>query len=119
MQAPGQPPMNSQQLQQQQVVRQAQAQAQARAQAALGSQAQPYANGVGAHAAPGLGQPRPGEPQGTATPGGSTPGKTNWTEHTAPDGRKYFYNAATKVSSWTRPAELNPQVHLLTFHAVN
>jgi hypothetical protein len=26
-----------------------------------------------------------------------------WTEHTAPDERKYYYNAATKQSSYVRP----------------
>ncbi|ETV89037.1 hypothetical protein H257_00439 [Aphanomyces astaci] len=30
-----------------------------------------------------------------------------WTEHTAPDGRKYYYNAQTGESTWDRPAELN------------
>ncbi|OQR91773.1 CUG-BP- and ETR-3-like factor [Achlya hypogyna] len=29
-----------------------------------------------------------------------------WTEHTAPDGRKYYYNASTGESTWERPAEL-------------
>ncbi|ETW08904.1 hypothetical protein H310_01396 [Aphanomyces invadans] len=32
---------------------------------------------------------------------------TAWTEHTAPDGRKYYYNAQTQESTWDRPAELN------------
>ncbi|KAK9857235.1 hypothetical protein WJX84_007848 [Apatococcus fuscideae] len=32
--------------------------------------------------------------------------KPDWTEHTAPDGRKYYYNAVTKQSSWTKPAAL-------------
>jgi hypothetical protein len=37
--------------------------------------------------------------------------KPEWTEHTAPDGRKYFYNARTKQSSWEKPDELKtPQV---------
>ena len=31
---------------------------------------------------------------------------SDWKEFTAPDGRKYYYNAATKVSSWTMPDEL-------------
>jgi len=31
---------------------------------------------------------------------------TSWSEHTAPDGRKYYYNAATAESTWERPAEL-------------
>lgn len=29
-----------------------------------------------------------------------------WKEFTAPDGRKYYYNRATKQSSWTVPDEL-------------
>jgi hypothetical protein len=33
--------------------------------------------------------------------------QTAWKEFTAPDGRKYFYNRVTKVSSWTVPEELS------------
>lgn len=33
---------------------------------------------------------------------------SQWTTHTAPNGRNYFYNAATGVSTWERPAELGP-----------
>lgn len=29
--------------------------------------------------------------------------KCEWTEHTAPDGRKYYYNAGTKASVWQKP----------------
>jgi pre-mRNA-processing factor 40 len=29
-----------------------------------------------------------------------------WTEHSAPDGRKYYYNNRTKVSSWSKPEDL-------------
>ena len=32
--------------------------------------------------------------------------KNVWTEHKAPDGRTYFYNTETKVSTWQKPAEL-------------
>jgi len=32
--------------------------------------------------------------------------KKTWTEHTAPDGRSYFYNNDTKTSLWTKPEEL-------------
>lgn len=40
-------------------------------------------------------------------PGGAPPGpKPDWTEHTAPDGRKYYYNSRTKQSSWEKPEEL-------------
>ena len=31
---------------------------------------------------------------------------SDWKEFTAPDGRKYYYNSTTKVSSWTMPEEL-------------
>lgn len=31
---------------------------------------------------------------------------TPWKEHTAPDGRKYYYNKETKESRWTMPDEL-------------
>ena len=29
-----------------------------------------------------------------------------WTEHVAPDGRQYYYNALTGQSTWTKPAEM-------------
>ncbi|EDO30814.1 predicted protein, partial [Nematostella vectensis] len=29
-----------------------------------------------------------------------------WTEHKAPDGRTYFYNNDSKVSTWQKPDEL-------------
>lgn len=31
-----------------------------------------------------------------------------WTEHVAPDGRKYYYNAMLKKSSWTKPSVVSP-----------
>ena len=31
---------------------------------------------------------------------------TPWTQHTAPDGRAYYYNTITKQSSWEKPEEL-------------
>ncbi|KAM1633937.1 hypothetical protein TB2_011894 [Malus domestica] len=34
------------------------------------------------------------------------PAKCIWTEHTSPDGYKYFYNNATGESRWEKPAEL-------------
>jgi len=34
-----------------------------------------------------------------------------WTEHTAPDGRKYYYNSVTRVSAWVKPeALMTPEV---------
>jgi pre-mRNA-processing factor 40 len=33
--------------------------------------------------------------------------KSDWTEHTAPDGkRKYYYNSKTQESKWVKPEEL-------------
>jgi len=34
--------------------------------------------------------------------------KQAWSEHKAPDGRPYWYNSQTKVSTYTRPTELTP-----------
>ncbi|KAB7495688.1 Pre-mRNA-processing factor 40-like protein B [Armadillidium nasatum] len=39
--------------------------------------------------------------------------KTVWTEHKAPDGRTYFYNTATRQSSWEKPDELKSPAELL------
>jgi len=36
------------------------------------------------------------------------PPKSAWTEHTAPDGRKYYYNNSTKQSTYEKPLELLP-----------
>ena len=32
--------------------------------------------------------------------------EVEWTEHTAPDGRHYYFNRKTQVSSWDKPSEL-------------
>ncbi len=61
------------------------------------------------------GMPAGPPPQQQQVPGGGqaaeAPGKSAWTEHNAPDGRKYYYNAQTKQSSWDKPADLlTPQV---------
>jgi pre-mRNA-processing factor 40 len=29
-----------------------------------------------------------------------------WTEHDAPDGKKYYYNSETQQSVWEKPQEL-------------
>ena len=97
------PPASSQH----QMLQQAQAQAQARAQAAMAGQNPSNFP----RPAPGQTNPalmRPALGQNPAGP--LAPLKAGWTEHNAPDGRKYYYNAATKVSSWVRPVEAVPQV---------
>jgi len=38
---------------------------------------------------------------------------SQWSEHSAPNGRKYYYNGVTGESTWERPAELSaPQAEL-------
>lgn len=37
---------------------------------------------------------------------------SDWSEHTTPEGKKYFYNAKTGVSTWEKPAELKSQVEV-------
>jgi hypothetical protein len=49
--------------------------------------------------------------------------KTPWTEHDAPDGRTYFYNNDTKVSTWQKPSELKTHSEVRTsrmdlYHAI-
>lgn len=37
--------------------------------------------------------------------------KSSWSEHSAPDGRKYYYNSDTRQSVWVKPEELmTPEV---------
>ncbi|TVU33965.1 hypothetical protein EJB05_15784, partial [Eragrostis curvula] len=36
----------------------------------------------------------------------SEPSSSDWQEHTATDGKKYYYNKKTRQSSWEKPAEL-------------
>ena len=53
--------------------------------------------------------------QQTPPPAAVAAPKPDWTEHKAPDGRPYWYNAKTKVSKWEKPAELmNPEVTAAT-----
>ncbi|CAI5742231.1 unnamed protein product [Peronospora destructor] len=35
------------------------------------------------------------------------PSSSQWSEHNAPNGRKYYYNALTGESTWERPVELS------------
>ncbi|ETE64084.1 Pre-mRNA-processing factor 40-like B, partial [Ophiophagus hannah] len=39
--------------------------------------------------------------------------KPAWSEHKAPDGRIYYYNAETKQSSWEKPDELKSKAEIL------
>lgn len=49
-------------------------------------------------------------PPRLAPPPVAPPVAHGWTEHKAPDGRPYFYNSVTRVSSYDRPIELkSPQ----------
>ncbi len=67
--------------------------------------------GAGGFPRPAMGGPAAGPgPAGPAAAGGPLAAggaaKPDWTEHTAPDGRKYYYNSRTKQSSWEKPEEL-------------
>uniref|UniRef100_A0A915BGX2 FF domain-containing protein n=2 Tax=Parascaris univalens TaxID=6257 RepID=A0A915BGX2_PARUN len=42
----------------------------------------------------------------TGSSGSATTSSDIWSEHTASDGRVYYYNKVTKQSSWTKPEEL-------------
>ena len=83
-----------------------------------GSMPRPAANGAMPSAYPGppgmaaAQQLRPpaqqGQPAGTsqaAAPAAAAAQKPEWTEHKAPDGRKYWYNARLKVSKWEKPPD--------------
>jgi pre-mRNA-processing factor 40 len=77
----------------------------------------------GAHAgtAEGLQPPPPPPPplqqQPQADGSGAAPaGKPKWTEHTGPNGRKYYFNTITKESLWEKPADLmTPQARAEAF----
>ncbi|XP_057546389.1 flowering time control protein FCA isoform X2 [Amaranthus tricolor] len=45
-------------------------------------------------------------PVGSAAAVRPAPVKCNWTEHTSPDGYKYYYNYVTGESRWLKPEEL-------------
>ncbi|DBB01103.1 TPA: hypothetical protein ACH3X1_000995 [Trebouxia sp. C0004] len=58
-------------------------------------------------------QPQAAQPQQQAqaaavapSASAAAPVQDSWTEHTAPDGRKYYYNKALKQSSWEKPPAL-------------
>ncbi|PRW33660.1 pre-mRNA-processing 40A isoform A [Chlorella sorokiniana] len=70
--------------------------------------------GAGGFPRPAMGGPAGGPGLAAAGPGAAAGGppaaaggaKPDWTEHNAPDGRKYYYNSRTKQSSWEKPDEL-------------
>ena len=51
-----------------------------------------------------------GQPGGAASPAApaAAAAKPEWTEHKAPDGRTYWYNARLKVSKWEKPPDAAP-----------
>lgn len=54
------------------------------------------------------GMPGP-PPRAAAPPPAAAPSASGWTEHTAPDGRKYYYHKAKGVSAWAKPEELKTE----------
>merc|ERR1740128_896780 len=61
----------------------------------------PWAMGPGGPGGPGM------PPWGAGPPGGgNAPKPCKWTEHTAPDGKRYYYNGETQDSVWEKPQEL-------------
>merc|ERR1712168_399030 len=61
---------------------------------------------------PGYGMPPQGFPGGPPPGNWMPPGQgppieiCEWTEHTAPDGKKYYYNTKSAESVWEKPKEL-------------
>ncbi|GBG59460.1 hypothetical protein CBR_g38484 [Chara braunii] len=51
-------------------------------------------------------QQTPLQQQPVAPPQQYIPPTCDWSEHTAPEGYKYYYNSATGVSQWEKPPEL-------------
>ena len=55
---------------------------------------------------PGMPPPWGMPPWMAGGPGGMGMPMCDWSEHTSPDGKKYFYNAKTQESVWEKPKEL-------------
>ncbi|PON86839.1 WW domain containing protein [Trema orientale] len=46
------------------------------------------------------------DPVSSTQPNLNAEALSEWREHTSPDGRKYYYNRRTKLSSWEKPIDL-------------
>jgi len=75
----------------------------------------PGQGGPGGPPGPGPGGPGGGPPGGPGMPpwgmapppgAANAPKPCKWTEHTAPDGKRYYYNGETQESVWEKPQEL-------------
>ncbi|XP_039370668.1 pre-mRNA-processing factor 40 homolog B isoform X2 [Mauremys reevesii] len=45
--------------------------------------------------------------------------KPPWSEHRAPDGRVYYYNCSSKLSTWEKPDELKSKAEASSFRALH
>ena len=43
------------------------------------------------------------------------PAATTWQEYRSADGRVYYYNSATKETTWTKPEEMMTPAEVCTF----
>ncbi|XP_070127438.1 pre-mRNA-processing factor 40 homolog B isoform X8 [Equus przewalskii] len=55
----------------------------------------------------------PGADTASSAVGGTGPPRALWSEHVAPDGRIYYYNADDKQSVWEKPSVLKSKAELL------
>nr|XP_020025045.1 pre-mRNA-processing factor 40 homolog B isoform X2 [Castor canadensis] len=55
----------------------------------------------------------PGADTASSAMGGTGPPRALWSEHVAPDGRIYYYNADDKQSVWEKPSVLKSKAELL------
>jgi pre-mRNA-processing factor 40 len=38
-----------------------------------------------------------------------------WTTHSTPDGREYYYNTITRVTTWEKPTEIKTPLEVTSF----